>query len=134
MTESEKGHAVSILVQSPQGTPLVRDPHKHPRPFWKLPGGKNEPGETPAETALRELKEETGLVLAERDLGLVCEEDRTTHFFFLYKAVLASLPKLKKQGDEGEEVALFSMDEIFAMHDFFPNHRRLLFRSGLLDP
>jgi 8-oxo-dGTP diphosphatase len=35
---------------------------------WSFPGGKVEPGETPEETALRELQEETGLVAAQPKL------------------------------------------------------------------
>jgi 8-oxo-dGTP diphosphatase len=39
---------------------LVR--HTYGRFNWELPGGASEPGETLAETAVRELREETGLV------------------------------------------------------------------------
>ncbi|WP_030062220.1 MULTISPECIES: NUDIX domain-containing protein [Streptomyces] len=38
--------------------------------MWDLPVGKNEPGEPITETAVRELKEETGLVVTPDDLRL----------------------------------------------------------------
>lgn len=38
------------------------------RNAWELPGGRAEPGETPAATAVRELHEETGIRLTEADL------------------------------------------------------------------
>ncbi|GAB7183745.1 NUDIX hydrolase [Kitasatospora sp. Ki12] len=38
--------------------------------LWDLPVGKSEPGEPVTETAVRELKEETGLVVAAEDLRL----------------------------------------------------------------
>ena len=34
---------------------------EHPERGWEIPGGHLEPGETPGEAMLRELKEETGL-------------------------------------------------------------------------
>jgi mutator protein MutT len=43
----------------------------HGRGTWSFPGGKPQPGETPAATAMRELQEETGLVA--RDGRVVAE-------------------------------------------------------------
>jgi 8-oxo-dGTP pyrophosphatase MutT (NUDIX family) len=39
--------------------------------LWDLPAGKNDPGEPITRTAVRELREETGLVVAPEDLRLV---------------------------------------------------------------
>ncbi len=50
---------------------LQRGPKaKFAQGMWDLPVGKNEPGEPITETAVRELKEETGLVVAIGDLHL----------------------------------------------------------------
>lgn len=51
------------VVQSPEGRVLLaeRTARQVAAGFWELPGGKIEPGETPAEAAARELVEETGL-------------------------------------------------------------------------
>jgi 8-oxo-dGTP pyrophosphatase MutT (NUDIX family) len=48
-----------------QDSDLGLDPVLH---WWVTPGGGVDPGETDAEAAVRELVEETGLVVAEEDL------------------------------------------------------------------
>jgi 8-oxo-dGTP diphosphatase len=57
---------------------LVR--HTYGRLNWELPGGASEPGETFAETALRELREETGLVgRVERLAGIYYKQEDDSH-------------------------------------------------------
>ena len=43
---------------------MVRRGREPGRGLWSLPGGRCEPGETAAETAVREVREETGLEVA----------------------------------------------------------------------
>jgi 8-oxo-dGTP diphosphatase len=42
-----------LITQRPQGKPMAG--------LWEFPGGKVEPGETPEETVIRELREEIGV-------------------------------------------------------------------------
>ena len=106
--------------------PLVKDPKKRPPPFWKLPGGRGPATETAEEVAIRELEEEIGVSLAKEDLKVIYREDRETHILTIFRADLPSLPKLKQQGDEREEVRVFSPQEILSLPDFFPNHLRVV--------
>ena len=116
------GHVVAVLVLSPEGVPLVYDEGK-PRPvFWKLPGGKSEAGETPEETAIRELEEETGIRVSPGTLKVVSSRDKKTHMFYFFCGELTSLPSINKRGNEGERVAVFLVEEILSMVDFFPPH------------
>lgn len=52
---------VAAIVTSSKGVLITR---RHDgRPLWGFPSGEAEPGESPADTGIREVKEETGLLV-----------------------------------------------------------------------
>jgi ADP-ribose pyrophosphatase YjhB (NUDIX family) len=127
---SNSKYASIVMVVTPDGVVLVYDATKPSPVYWKCPGGRSEdlPGgrhETALECALRELEEETGVKLSASDLVEVAREPKYQHERVAFMAVLNYTPKLASRGDEGEQVAIFKIEEIAKMVDFFPNHRKL---------
>jgi 8-oxo-dGTP pyrophosphatase MutT (NUDIX family) len=66
--------AARVILLDARGRVLLFHATWHPRRpelgmAWFTPGGGAEPGETPAETAARELREETGLAVEPEALG-----------------------------------------------------------------
>lgn len=124
----ESNHAVAVILETPSGIPLIMDPQKPVPRYWKFPGGRSEAGETPLETAARELREETGITLHPKDLRLLFEETRQgasgKHKFFLFYARIED-QAVSGRGTEGEMVKMFPAPALKGMADFFPNHRAL---------
>jgi len=110
----------SAVVAGPRGVVL----HLHKRlGLWLQPGGHIEPGETPAEGALREAREETGLAVRHPDGGprLVHVDVHPgpkghTHLdvrFLLETDDTDPAP----QGDESPDARWFTWDEAIAVAD-----------------
>lgn len=118
--------SVAVLILTPQGIPLVRDPKKPAPVYWKLPGGRSEGEETAEECAIREVKEELGFTLKLKDLTQIFEEGRGSHMLVIFKASVKDLSDLKEFGNEGEDIQIFSPRTVLTMKDFFPNHRRIV--------
>lgn len=122
-------HAVAVLIISPEGIPLIRDPKKPAPRYWKLPGGRSQGAETPEECAVREIDEELGLEIEIDDLHMLEQQDRGSHTLTFFKIELASLHGIKKIGDEDEEIRIFSKADIFKLPDLFPNHMGIVARE-----
>jgi 8-oxo-dGTP pyrophosphatase MutT (NUDIX family) len=101
---------VAAIVTSSRGV-LVERRHDG-RPLWTFPAGEAEPGEAPADTAIRETKEETGLeikishVIGER-------QHPKTGRHMIYLAARPSQGTAVHVGDEDElaEVKWISLAE-----------------------
>ncbi|MEI8224114.1 MAG: NUDIX domain-containing protein [bacterium] len=86
-----------VLVVHDQQVLLVQ-PRKSN--YWNLPGGGIKKTENPAQGALRELREETGIMISDADyqLGEYCskaEGKRDTVFIFVATAPNKIIPKLE---------------------------------------
>lgn len=87
--------AAAVIVDASGRVLLVR--HSYGRRNWELPGGVSEAGECAADTAVREVREETGLdVAVERLTGVYWEADHPDedmhHFVFACAPVDRNAP------------------------------------------
>lgn len=74
--------AAAYIVEGEGRVLLVKHAYGHRN--WELPGGAGEVHESPVETAVREVKEETGLTVVARHMTGCCyaPENETLHFVF----------------------------------------------------
>lgn len=127
-----------VLTCGPDLLVLLRDDFDHiPFPgHWDLPGGGREGAETPAECALRELREETGLALT---------PDRLRHWqefpgpggagkwaiFFTGTITQAEVASITL-GDEGQDCRMMPVREYIAHPLAVPHFRsRVTYCLGL---
>jgi len=60
---ASNANAASIAIVDGDRVLLIKRAFAPYQGLWTLPGGRREPNESPAETAMREVKEELGLVI-----------------------------------------------------------------------
>ncbi len=106
---------------------------KRERLLWSLPKGHIEPGETPEQAAIREVKEETGIESEiDKSLGVIDfwfmasgkRIHKTVHHF-LFKEVGG---QIAPQVSEVDDVRWFPLDEIVSKLAY-PDEKKLIARS-----
>jgi 8-oxo-dGTP diphosphatase len=114
MEWARKATGSAVVITNERGEVLVL--RRSCPPFdWVLPGGGAEAGESPIETALREVREETGLdIELDRMTGVYYQADHRAGEFihFVFAAVVADDVPIRPDPGEAAEYGLFSLDHL----------------------
>ena len=102
-----------VVVDNRNRVLLVKRSVEPKKGFWCLPGGFMELGETPEKSALRELKEETGLTgRINMLLGVSTNPSVQYHSVLMIGFLVKSYTGNLVAGDDAEDVASYYYDEL----------------------
>jgi len=111
--------ASSAILRRGDRVLLVRRINPPSQDMFAFPGGRGEPGETPEETALRELQEETGIVARHPQLFATydlpshdADGHLTSHFFLSVYTVEADAQAIVLAADDAADAGWYTLDEI----------------------
>lgn len=92
--QEQRVSSASVLVLNKDGAALVVKAHY--KPYWSLPGGVIDHGESPRQAAVRELHEEAGLTIDGDDLQFEAVLDRRSSIAETYAFVFRLTQALDK--------------------------------------
>ena len=123
-----------VAVVTRNGAILLEKTYYEGRYFYALPGGGIEEGETPQETALRELKEECGLDgKIVKPLNVVYKRDGSIEYAFEI-AVSQEQPVLVGKDPEFSEEEQMIKDVCWLqLHEISEKDRAFLWEYGLME-
>ncbi len=111
--------ASSAIIKRGDRLLLVRRINPPSQDMFAFPGGRGEPGETPADTALRELQEETGIVARRPQLFATYDlpsrdsaGQLTSHFLLSVFLVEADEQAAALAADDAADAGWFTLEEI----------------------
>jgi 8-oxo-dGTP diphosphatase len=112
-------HLAGCIIKDPGGQILLLHRNTPKRTQWEIPGGKIDEGESPEQTAVRELAEELGVqVKIAGELGCKSfQEDGYTMKYSWFRAeVLAGEPSVMEPHTH-DECRYFSIGELERLRD-----------------
>ncbi|MGN8152064.1 NUDIX hydrolase [Agrobacterium sp. 22094] len=111
--------ASSAIIKRGDRLLLVRRINPPSQDMFAFPGGRGEPGETPADTALRELQEETGIVARHPQLFATYDlpsrdsaGQLTSHFLLSVFLVEADEQAAALAADDAADAGWFTLEQI----------------------
>ncbi len=125
---------VRVILINEEGQILLVKQHHDGKDIWMVPGGGIEEGENSQDAAIREIMEETGLIVhIERLLWHVEEvsEERGQRFVnFFLGTIIGGQPELGRDPEFGEDdqvledLKFFSRDEMDDIEYIYPDYLR----------
>jgi ADP-ribose pyrophosphatase YjhB (NUDIX family) len=111
--------ASSAIIKRGDRLLLVRRINPPSQDMFAFPGGRSEPGETPADTALRELQEETGIIARHPQLFATYDlpsrdsaGQLTSHFLLSVFLVEADEQAAALAADDAADAGWFTLEQI----------------------